>query len=178
MRILGIYKEFCETELAMPVVDGQKSESEKFAGASRKQAAGVLCRAEGQAAAPEPWRQIRTRRARADHRRATAPRRRTTGHARAMAPAGIPPLLALEITAPGPPQNSGIPPRLDRRDGAGESDRGEERIAAELLLKLGVGVSPRTVRRYMRRPVSPRPCSSPQTRNGASRMSRPSHSAQ
>jgi hypothetical protein len=40
---------------------------------------------------------------------------------------------------------------------------GEERIAAELLLKLGVAVSPRTVRRYMRRPVSPRPCSSPQT---------------
>src|SRR3990170_1266731 len=35
MRILGIYKEFAETELAMPVVDGQKSESEKFAGASR-----------------------------------------------------------------------------------------------------------------------------------------------
>jgi putative transposase len=40
---------------------------------------------------------------------------------------------------------------------------GEERIAAELLLKVGVAVSPRTVRRYMRRPVSPRPCSSPQT---------------
>ncbi len=36
-------------------------------------------------------------------------------------------------------------------------------IAAELLLKVGVAVSPRTVRRYMRRPVSPRPCSSPQT---------------
>jgi prolyl-tRNA synthetase len=35
MRILAIYKEFAETELAMPVVDGQKSESEKFAGASR-----------------------------------------------------------------------------------------------------------------------------------------------
>jgi prolyl-tRNA synthetase len=35
MRILGIYKEFVETELAMPVVDGQKSDSEKFAGASR-----------------------------------------------------------------------------------------------------------------------------------------------
>ena len=30
---------------------------------------------------------------------------------------------------------------------------GEERIAAELLLKLGIAVSPRTVRRYMRRPV-------------------------
>src|SRR5687767_10758578 len=35
MQILGVYKEFAETELAMPVVDGQKSESEKFAGASR-----------------------------------------------------------------------------------------------------------------------------------------------
>ena len=35
MKILGIYKEFAETELAMPVIDGQKSESEKFAGASR-----------------------------------------------------------------------------------------------------------------------------------------------
>ena len=35
MRILGLYKEFVETELAMPVIDGQKSESEKFAGASR-----------------------------------------------------------------------------------------------------------------------------------------------
>jgi transposase InsO family protein len=31
---------------------------------------------------------------------------------------------------------------------------GEERIAAELLLKLGVSLSPRTVRRYMRRPPS------------------------
>jgi putative transposase len=40
---------------------------------------------------------------------------------------------------------------------------GEERIAAELLLKVGVAVSPRTVRRYMQRPISPRPCSSPQT---------------
>ncbi len=35
MRILGIYKEFAEVELAMPVIDGEKSESEKFAGASR-----------------------------------------------------------------------------------------------------------------------------------------------
>jgi prolyl-tRNA synthetase len=35
LRILALYKEFCESELAMPVVDGQKSESEKFAGASR-----------------------------------------------------------------------------------------------------------------------------------------------
>lgn len=34
---------------------------------------------------------------------------------------------------------------------------GEERIAAELLLKLGLSLSPRTVRRYMRRPPSPHP---------------------
>jgi prolyl-tRNA synthetase len=35
LKILALYKEFAENELAMPVVDGQKSESEKFAGASR-----------------------------------------------------------------------------------------------------------------------------------------------
>ncbi len=40
---------------------------------------------------------------------------------------------------------------------------GEERIAAELLLKLGVAVSSRTVRRYIRRPVPSRPSASPQT---------------
>ncbi len=35
LKILALYKEFCATVLAMPVVDGQKSESEKFAGASK-----------------------------------------------------------------------------------------------------------------------------------------------
>jgi prolyl-tRNA synthetase len=35
MTILALYKEFAENVLAMPVVDGQKSDSEKFAGASR-----------------------------------------------------------------------------------------------------------------------------------------------
>ena len=35
LKILGLYKEFVETELAMPVIAGRKSESEKFAGASR-----------------------------------------------------------------------------------------------------------------------------------------------
>jgi prolyl-tRNA synthetase len=34
-KILALYKEFAETELAMPVVAGRKSESEKFAGADR-----------------------------------------------------------------------------------------------------------------------------------------------
>ena len=35
LRILEIYKDLAETELAMPVLDGLKSESEKFAGADR-----------------------------------------------------------------------------------------------------------------------------------------------
>jgi prolyl-tRNA synthetase len=35
LRILALYKDVAENELAMPVVDGQKSESEKFAGASK-----------------------------------------------------------------------------------------------------------------------------------------------
>ena len=33
LRMLGVYKEFVETELAIPVIDGPKTESEKFAGA-------------------------------------------------------------------------------------------------------------------------------------------------
>jgi prolyl-tRNA synthetase len=35
LRMLGVYKDFAENVLAMPVLDGQKSASEKFAGASR-----------------------------------------------------------------------------------------------------------------------------------------------
>ncbi len=35
LKILALYKEFAESELAMPVVDGIKSDSEKFAGAVR-----------------------------------------------------------------------------------------------------------------------------------------------
>ena len=37
----------------------------------------------------------------------------------------------------------------DPQDGSGQSRLGEERIASELLLKLGIQVSPRTVRKYM-----------------------------
>ena len=33
LRMLEVYKEFAESELAMPVLDGRKTESEKFAGA-------------------------------------------------------------------------------------------------------------------------------------------------
>ena len=35
LKILALYKEFAENELALPVVDGIKSDSEKFAGAAR-----------------------------------------------------------------------------------------------------------------------------------------------
>jgi prolyl-tRNA synthetase len=34
LKILALYREFCETELAVPVLVGRKSQSEKFAGAS------------------------------------------------------------------------------------------------------------------------------------------------
>lgn len=35
LKMLGVYKEFLETELAIPVIAGRKTESEKFAGALR-----------------------------------------------------------------------------------------------------------------------------------------------
>ncbi len=35
LKILALYKDVCENVLGIPVMDGQKSESEKFAGASR-----------------------------------------------------------------------------------------------------------------------------------------------
>jgi prolyl-tRNA synthetase len=35
LRMLAVYKDFAQTELAIPVLDGQKTESEKFAGAER-----------------------------------------------------------------------------------------------------------------------------------------------
>ena len=44
LRMLGVYKEFAETELAMPVIDGQKTESEKFAGAERTYSIEALMR--------------------------------------------------------------------------------------------------------------------------------------
>ena len=43
-RMLGVYKDFAETDLAMPVVDGQKTESEKFAGADRTYSIEALMR--------------------------------------------------------------------------------------------------------------------------------------
>ena len=44
LRMLGVYKDFAETDLAMPVIDGQKTESEKFAGAERTYSIEALMR--------------------------------------------------------------------------------------------------------------------------------------
>ncbi len=44
LKILALYKECLETELAIPVIDGQKSESEKFAGAARTYSVEALMR--------------------------------------------------------------------------------------------------------------------------------------
>jgi prolyl-tRNA synthetase len=44
LKILALYKDCLETELAIPVVDGQKSESEKFAGAARTYSVEALMR--------------------------------------------------------------------------------------------------------------------------------------
>ena len=43
-KMLGVYKNFAETELAMPIVDGQKTDSEKFAGAERTYSIEALMR--------------------------------------------------------------------------------------------------------------------------------------
>jgi prolyl-tRNA synthetase len=43
-RMLAVYKDFAEVELAMPVIDGQKTESEKFAGAERTYSIEALMR--------------------------------------------------------------------------------------------------------------------------------------
>src|SRR5881398_3053592 len=43
-KMLAVYKEFAENVLAMPVIDGQKTESEKFAGAERTYSIEALMR--------------------------------------------------------------------------------------------------------------------------------------
>jgi prolyl-tRNA synthetase len=44
LRMLGVYKDFAENDLAMPVIDGLKTESEKFAGAERTYSIEALMR--------------------------------------------------------------------------------------------------------------------------------------
>jgi len=43
-RMLAVYKDFAESDLAMPVMDGQKTDSEKFAGADRTYSIEALMR--------------------------------------------------------------------------------------------------------------------------------------
>jgi len=43
-KMLGVYQEFAETEMAMPVMTGQKTDSEKFAGADRTYSIEALMR--------------------------------------------------------------------------------------------------------------------------------------
>jgi prolyl-tRNA synthetase len=44
LRMLAVYKDFAENELAMPVIDGEKTESEKFAGADKTYSIEALMR--------------------------------------------------------------------------------------------------------------------------------------
>jgi prolyl-tRNA synthetase len=44
LRMLGVYKDFVQNDLAIPVLDGQKTESEKFAGAERTYSIEALMR--------------------------------------------------------------------------------------------------------------------------------------
>jgi prolyl-tRNA synthetase len=44
LQMLGVYKDFAENDLAMPVMDGLKTESEKFAGAERTYSIEALMR--------------------------------------------------------------------------------------------------------------------------------------
>jgi hypothetical protein len=68
-----------------------------------------------------------------------------------MASEGIPAVLGSKSKCPGRPRVSAELQRLIGEMAAANLTWGEERIAAELLLKLGIRVSPRTVRRYMSR---------------------------
>jgi len=76
-----------------------------------------------------------------------------------MASKGIPTVLEVEVSGEWPASSSGRRPEVDCRNGNEQSDLGEERIANELSLKIGIRISPRTVRQYMpkdpKRPTVP-----------------------
>jgi hypothetical protein len=71
----------------------------------------------------------------------------------------IPVVVALEIAGARPSADSVDLQQLIATMAAANKTWGEERIADELLVKLGIRVSPRTVRRYM-------PSRPPRTRSG------------
>jgi hypothetical protein len=63
-----------------------------------------------------------------------------------LAPCGLAPVLEMEVPV-WSTEDSGRVTRTDPQNGSREP--GEERIASELLVKLGIQISPRTVRKYM-----------------------------
>ena len=71
------------------------------------------------------------------------------GHTTPLAPQRIPTLLALEVQAHGKTSLAQRPSGLIRKMAAENPIWGEERIANELKMKLGIRVSPRTVGKYL-----------------------------
>jgi putative transposase len=70
-----------------------------------------------------------------------------------MASSGFQAVLALESRRRGRPRISKQLQQLIAEVATANQTWGEERIAAELQVKLGITLSPRTIRRYMRRPL-------------------------
>jgi hypothetical protein len=66
-----------------------------------------------------------------------------------MASPGVPLVLALEVQGGRKTSSAQEPPRVDSEDGGTDSPWGEEHIANELKLKLGIRVSLRTVQKYL-----------------------------
>ena len=77
-------------------------------------------------------------------------------HAHPMASKGFRVVLAVEVQVSRSPTIADGAPRLIAEMAAANRTWGEDRIASELLLKLGIRVSPRTVRRYMSGGAAPR----------------------
>jgi transposase InsO family protein len=73
-----------------------------------------------------------------------------------MASEGLSAVLAVEVATTWPAASAIDLQRLIADMAAANCTWGEERIASELLLKLGIRVSPRTVRRYMPTSAAPR----------------------
>ena len=66
-----------------------------------------------------------------------------------MASQRIPSVLAMEVPVRGKAPSAERHPSVDSPDGTDNPTWGQERIANELKLKLGIRVSPRTVSKYL-----------------------------
>jgi hypothetical protein len=76
-------------------------------------------------------------------------------HLDRLASSCISPILALEIKTGRQTASVTGGQAIDPSNGSGESDLGEEQIADELLLKLHIRLSPRTVGKYLNQPPWP-----------------------